>query len=235
MKSMPTLSYGLHSYRSRLTDSDAEPYFQAGGHPYQFSTEFNIATESEEPGVNFNEGEWYGSGSEPTHDPKELTSELPPGLVANPQGVPHCSLARFYNSECPNSTIIGTVGFRAFAWFQSGYRSIVPLYNLQPQGAYPGELGYRVAGFNFLIHAGVRSGSGYGISASASGIVAIGINRIRVTIWGVPAEHSHDALRGKQCGTTTAFWGDDFVQSPEGNERECGRNHEHLGPVPLRL
>jgi hypothetical protein len=241
-------AFGLHSFAASVTESPCEigaispepfvchPYTQAGGHPYQFTTEFKLATVTE-PAID---NEWGENGISPAGDPRDLVAELPPGLIANPQAVPHCSLAQFFANECSPSTIVGTVGFRAFGKAQGGLQALVPLFNLQPTGDFPGELGYQVSGgLPYLITAGVRSASDYGVSAGSFGLPPANLTRVRVTIWGVPAEHSHDALRGKDCGhemiagKEAAFWYQYFDNSPAHNEAECAEDIENgLGPLP---
>jgi hypothetical protein len=217
-----------------------EPYTQAGGHPFQFSTEFNFAT-APNPRRAFGNGEhpgvWGKEGHFPVHDPQSIVAELPPGLIVNPQGVPRCSLADFVTSTCPISTIVGTIGVRAFGEYNGAFASNFPVYNLQPQGAYPGELGYTVADtLPFFITAGLRSGSDFGITAGSTGVLPVGIDRVRLTLWGVPAESSHDGLRGKQCAGaagTRPWWRNEFMQSPELAFRQCLEDTTNiLGPFP---
>ncbi len=225
--------YGISAFTSALTDSSGQAYTQAGGHPYQFSTQIDVATATEAE----RSGAWGLVGSETVHDPNTLVSELPPGLIANPQAVPHCALAAFFVDECPISTIVGDVGYREGSHYQGTFNQLVPLFNLQPNGAFPGELGYDVQNLPFLITAGVRGGTDYGVTATGSALLSVGLNRVRVNLWGVPADPSHDALRGKICrGTSTYYqgWGFTFGIEPE---RDCegdtpANGGSTLGPFP---
>ncbi len=158
-------TFGVFHFDSTLTDSAGIPYTLAGGHPFQFTTEFNFGTYScASPGEN---SSWQWSGTCPMHDPKDITSDLPPGLVANPQGVPHCLLADYFAEECErNKVAVGSAGIRFFGWTEGASRIISPVFNLQPQGSYPGELGITIGGAPFIvITTGVRSGSDYGVTA----------------------------------------------------------------------
>ena len=75
----PNPSFGTLHFDSELTDaSKTTPYTQAGGHPYQFITEFNFETYSSAKGGTQTE-EWSIFGAAPVGDPKEIGSELPPG------------------------------------------------------------------------------------------------------------------------------------------------------------
>jgi uncharacterized repeat protein (TIGR01451 family) len=210
-------AFGIHRFDAPLTDSSANPYTQAGGHPYQLSTEFNFATRT-----ILRQTAWDQAGIAPVRDPKDISAELPPGLIGNPQDLPRCSLADFFENECPISTVVGNVGVRAFGWSQGGFRFMIPLFNLQPAGAFPGELGYDVGGFDFLLTAGLRSGSDYGLTVTGAGTPEVNLGRVRVTIWGVPADPSHDALRGKGCGGASGMlWAERYANSIERDERDC--------------
>ncbi len=222
----PEPPFGKLGFASALTDSSANPYTQAGGHPYQFTTEFNLATYTEslspeERLTNYTEtGGWAISGAFPVHDAKEISSDLPPGLFANPQGVPTCSLADFFAQECPLKTAVGNLDLRLFGYTEGPVRFMIPVLNLQPTGAYPGELGALFAGLPLvLITASVRSGGNFGITATSTAAEAE-INRLRLNLWGVPADPSHDKLRAKECSFAGNF------QTIEQLERAC-ESHLH--------
>ena len=189
-------AFGMLGFGASVTDAGGAPYMQAGGHPYQFTTEFNFATFSAANESSFSE---YGTA--PLYDPKDITSELPPGLIANPQGVPHCSLADYFVEECEKTKVaVGTACLRAFIWTEGACRLISPVFNLEPHGSFPGELGITVGGAPFIIlTTSIRDGGNYGVTANDVGIQA-GLSRVRLTLWGVPADETHNALRGKSCG-----------------------------------
>jgi hypothetical protein len=216
--------FGKLGFDSTLSDSSANPYTEAGGHPYQFVTEFSFATYS--TAVPHSPGDispltWWRTGTQPVGDPKEIGSELPPGLIANPQAVPHCALADYFAQECALKDQVGVLGVRLFSYTESAIHYLDPVYNLQPTGAYPGELGATIGGLPLvLITAGVRSGSDYGVSAISTAGEA-GLSRARLTLWGVPADSGHDALRVGECSSSdTAEFPLDF-QSAEEFERSC--------------
>jgi hypothetical protein len=186
---------GLPDFSASLGDSSGLPYAEAGGHPYQLGVDYHFATFAEKDSGT----SWGFSGVLPAHDPKDIAAELPAGLIGNPQAVPTCSLADFFASECALKTVVGTVAVAAFHGNdQTAFNFIVPLFNLQPTGAFPGELGYQI-GFPFLISAGLRSGSDYGLTTTGAGTGEALVTRVRVTTWGIPADPSHDGVRGKIC------------------------------------
>jgi hypothetical protein len=231
----PEPSFGFHGFGAPLLDSGANPYTQAGGHPYQYTTEFDFKTKPELRRLPSQEEDWGTFGVAPVRDPRNITADLPPGLLGNPQGVPRCPLADFFVNECEISAVVGFVGYRGYGEYQSGYSAIVPLFNLQPSGAYPGELGYLTnGGVPFFITARLRSGSDYGITLGQTGTPAIGLTRVHVTAWGVPAAHEHDAMRGKECSGAHPIdsWRSHFASSTELDERQCEANAEASGSFP---
>jgi hypothetical protein len=196
-------SFGHLGFGAYATNAAGEPYTQAGGHPFEFSTEFNFATLScLNPNNLFAPEAWgpiYFSQC-PLYDPKDVSAEFPPGLVANPQAVPHCPLADYFAGECEiRKVAVGTADLRPFAMSSSAYKYIEPVLNLEPSNRYPGELGILVLGAPFIvITTGIRDGGDYGVSATNAAIQS-GLNRFRLNLWGVPADPAHDSLRGKKC------------------------------------
>jgi hypothetical protein len=188
---------GPPTFSAALSTEGGEAVTQAGSHPYQFTTEFDLPTYS------FDEKDISGNVvplADPVHDPRQLASDLPPGLVADPQAVPTCALADFFAEACSRKTAVGTGSVNIFSRAKTRFTHVEPIYNLQPTGAFPGELGLIVTGAPFtLITAQVRSGSDYGITAATTGAEETGLTRARINLWGIPAESAHDGLRQKEC------------------------------------
>jgi hypothetical protein len=195
---------GTLHFGASLTDAAGDPYTQAGGHPFQFTTDFGLETFSTaRPSGGTTQSvreQFWASGTHPVHDPRFISAELPPGLIANPQGVPRCSLAAFFSQECEvNKVAVGDAGISLVGFSEGAFRVIEPVLNLQPSGSYPGELGITLAGLPIVtITAGVRSASDYGVTATST-TAEDGVYRVHLSLWGVPADSSHDGLRGKVC------------------------------------
>ena len=187
---------GILHFESSITNASGEPYTQAGGHPYEFSTDFHFETYSTitSPG-----GEWNERGAAPFHDPKNIVADLPPGLVVNPGNAPHCSLADYFTQECEyNKVSVGDAILQIFGQSSGGFHA--PIVNLDPVGAYPGELGVPVFGIPIIvITTGIRTGPGYGIAATSLG-AQVDLNRTRLNLWGIPADEGHNSLRGLEGG-----------------------------------
>jgi uncharacterized repeat protein (TIGR01451 family) len=187
---------GILHFDSSITNASGEPYTQAGGHPYEFSTDFHFETYSTIASLG---GGWNERGAAPFHDPKNIVADLPPGLVVNPRNAPHCSLADYFTQECEyNKVSVGDAILQIFGQSSGGFHA--PIVNLDPVGAYPGELGVPVFGIPIIvITTGIRTGPGYGIAATSLG-AQVDLNRTRLNLWGIPADEGHNSLRGLEGG-----------------------------------
>jgi len=169
---------------------------QAGSHP-DFVFQFGFATQAS------------GFVAETA---KEVDVDLPPGLIANPTTVPTCTDAQLIgnpilaNVECPKDSMIGSAS-QAFVGVTEPGSGESPLYNMATYGDRPAEFGTNIAGVIIKIVPTVRPGD-HGISTVTSNIPEA--NRyaaLGVTIWGVPADKSHDYLReGTSSLPRTAFF-----------------------------
>ncbi|HVC08274.1 MAG TPA: hypothetical protein VND98_11925 [Solirubrobacterales bacterium] len=205
---------GHLGFEASITDSSGNPYRQAGGHPYQFSTEFNFETYS---GETLQTGEFGRDGVAPVHDPRNLTAEMPPGLVVNPQAVPHCTLADYFSEACEEiKDAVGTSCIRAFARSEGHCHLMEPVFNLEPERSFPAEFGITVGHAPFIVvTTGVNSLGDY--SATATNVaIQVDTTRVRLTLWGVPANQGHDKLRAKGC----QYVGDEWITEAE-NWAEC--------------
>ncbi len=220
---------GTLHFGSSLTDGGGTPYFQAGGHPYQFTTEFNFETFSYVSSVG---SDWQSFGTGPVPDPKDISALLPPGLIANPQGVPRCLLAAYFTQECDvTNDSVGFANIRIFGRHEGG--TISPIVNLEPAGAYPGQLGISLGGLPIImITTGIRSGADYGVSATNLAAQA-DLNRVILTLWGVPADEGHDSLRGKECQLGISSLKN--FSSPAAMQRECEGESTAEGGGPAEV
>jgi hypothetical protein len=182
--------FGISKFTISATNEAGEPYTQAGGHPYEVTTdiEFNTLEDTVTHTQN------------PAQELRDSFADVPPGLVGYPAVTSRCSRGTFLRQECPSSTQVGTYSVR----YQSspGVPTIFegPVYNLIPDPGHPAEFGIRTAGgVSFVLTAHVRTGKGYGITIGDAGIPAVSIEGVGLTFWGVPAAESHNAQRGRLC------------------------------------
>lgn len=172
------------------------PFTQAGGHPWALTTVVEFENElipSED-------------GRIPTQEPKDVFVNLPPGLLGNPMAVPRCSLTEaFARGECPGATQVGVYRVR---WFD-GKQTLGPIVDVAPEKgqsaefALENEFHVSAAITGHLVRAHEHGKNGYGLSVSSTGIPTVQLYRIETTFWGVPADPSHDAMRGLVCKANT--------------------------------
>jgi hypothetical protein len=197
--------FGIRAFDQEIaSDAAGDAYTQAGGHPYAITT--HIAFNSHH---NLQLEEIFGVPLEsPDVDVKDTVVNLPPGLLGNPTVVNECSESQLGGAgkqagigsavpECPVSSIVGTVHLET-AWkglllYRSG---TVPLYNMVPSTGEPAKFGFSVFGVPIALTGGVRNGGDFGVTVTSSNIpIAIPLDGVDVTFWGVPADPSHDAQR----------------------------------------
>jgi hypothetical protein len=181
-----------------VTSADGSTVTQAGAHPYQMTTELSLPLGDFNPLI----GEF-----EADQQAKDLTVDLPPGLVANPNAVARCTEAQFEAEiteaepeRCPPESQVGTIS----ALVQLGNTELVgpivaPLYNIVPPPGAPAEFGFFARGLGGYVHisGGVRTGSDYALSATGTDIYAgARLVGVKATLWGQPSDVSHDRQRG---------------------------------------
>jgi hypothetical protein len=122
-------------------------------------------------------------------DAKNISIDLPTGLVGNPHATPQCDQVDFSLNRCPLESEIGVSNF--------GFQP-TPIYNLIPHPGQAGLTGFNIAAINAPAYTVLssRTGSDYGLTASVEGIFhLIPIHNINQTLWGVPAAPSNDPVR----------------------------------------
>jgi hypothetical protein len=180
----------LESANVSATNANGSPDVQAGSHPYALTTSFTLGLSA--PGTDAEEGGL-----------KDVRLELPPGFVGNPTVVPQCSYEEFMAKQCPNDTVIGWALTRTGkqVTLAKTYQWWDPLYNMVPPPGVPAEFVFDVAGtVPVILNASVRTGGDYGITVNVHNISeALYVDSSTVTVWGVPAEASHNPYRGGDC------------------------------------
>jgi hypothetical protein len=174
-----------------------KPYVftQAGGHPWGLLTTGELTTEKSVT----------GGGVQPTRDPKDIVASLPPGLLGDPQALPRCSLPLLTTGgggRCPASTMVGS-----YALYESGGREITgSIVNVKPEAGQSAEFALDLAGSGttdtpVLTAHLVRTAQGsYAFTVTSNNIPPqTTLYRFETMFWGVPADPSHDAMRGELC------------------------------------
>ena len=176
---------GLQNFAFAVLNKNGTSDTQAGSHPYEMTTSFTV---NSAPG---NEG--------PVADPKDVEVTLPVGMIGNAQVVPQCPRAEFdtgINNQgvphCPADTQVGT---ELFSLVHQNFTLEMPVYNLTHPKNVPAEFGFGVLHHHAVIDAGLRTGEGYAIKVNLGNIEQIGFMSSTLTVWGEPADPSHDPDR----------------------------------------
>jgi hypothetical protein len=167
---------------------------QAGSHPFQLTTTFAL-NQSLNP-------------AKPPALPRNLSFNLPPGLVGNATAVAQCTDQQFdtiahegTGNGCPQDTALGVASITVDEPVGLELQTFaVPLFNLTPGVGEPARFGFEFAHAPVTLDTSVRSGADYGVAATVSNTTEL-LNFISssVTIWGVPGDSRHDGARGWGC------------------------------------
>lgn len=170
---------------------------QAGGHP-DIEAMIWVSNSSTQPNPF--------TGCE-CHDLKNIVIDGPAGTIPNVYATPRCDAADFGANQCPIDSQIGIVkvGISNDAPGTTFFFDVyLAVYNLIPHPNQAGLVGFYTPALASPIFIVVdsRTESDYGLAFTVSGIthIANGVSVIEQTFWGVPADHSHDALRYKPAG-----------------------------------
>lgn len=177
---------------------------QAGSHPASFTTLLgtNVQTvvAGEEECGGFARTYPQNDCADEPLSPRDVEVALPAGLVGDPLAMPRCTQAQFESAEggnynCPADTQVGTIYLTFYGSATAPQRE--PVYNVEPPTGQPAELGFTFAGtVHVPIFFHVRSDGDYGLTTEVREITQYDPIRLAaLTIWGVPAEESHNPIR----------------------------------------
>lgn len=183
---------GSEGFAFSATEADGSPAITAGTHPYALTTK-----------LNFNR---LGGGSYSDGDVRDISLELPPGLLENPAVVDRCPIALFHvprdspfqesasGESCPLRSQVGIMTVRGVA----GASRTFGLFNLAPPPGFPALLGANPFGSPITFAPRIRSAAGeFGLTLSARDISQqLDITGLQMTVWGNPWLVQHDLERG---------------------------------------
>jgi hypothetical protein len=178
-------TFGIEAFSFGVLDKKGQPYTQAGGHPYEWTTSFTLNTTD----TIVNTIPRKASDA----NIRDVETELPAGLIAGATATPTCPRNLIAVEQCSPATQVGEIEVQD----AEGAAFVEPLYNVTPPANVPVELGAVVANLvRVYIDGNVRTGGDYGATAKViSTSEEDNIVSTRVSIWGVPADPSHDERR----------------------------------------
>jgi hypothetical protein len=180
---------------------------QAGSHPFQLTTALNLNQTAESIPLAQGHSESGLIGTAPAL-PRRLSFNLPAGLIGDPRAVPACSTVDFTTigfddiNACKPGSAIG-VAVVTLNLPDPAFHNVtraVPLWNLVPASGEPARFGFEVLHVPVVLDTSLRSSGDYGVSVSVNeSPESAQLLSSEVTIWGAPAEASHDQSRGWGC------------------------------------
>jgi hypothetical protein len=194
--------FGVESYELTPENEDGTRDVQAGTHPFQLTTTFNL-NKSLEFNPNFKRLE----ASAPVL-PRDLRFVLPPGLLGNITVVPTCSGVDFTTigeeaiDLCPADTAIGTARVTVNEPNNLGgvITESIPVFNLAPERGEPARFGVEIDKVPVVFNTAVLTGSDYAVEVSAENAPqTVALLGTQVSLWGVPGSSRHDESRGWEC------------------------------------
>ncbi len=171
--------FGFSNADAWASNADGTIDRQAGSHPYEFTFNFELNADGE---------------TVPVDEGRNVTVNLPPGLIGNSTAVQRCTREEFDQEHCPTGSQIGV----APSGLGGGYLPFVlvfPVYNMVPPQGRPAEFAFTLFNNSVFLDASVRSDGDYGITEHVNNIPQRLVVTSTVTIWGVPGDPGHNAQR----------------------------------------
>ena len=199
------VTYAVESFSFGATALDGAFESQAGAHPYEQSTSFELpSTATSSPEQAFR----------PAKNPRFVTLTLPDGFVGNPLQAPRCPPRALQEVQaqggqllapCPSGSLVGFItlltgrsGGAAGTFSGNGDTSAV--YNLIPEAGHAAELGFSYDGFAVFLYLDVVFEEGrYRLRVAIPGTPIVDLDGLVLTLFGDPGAH------GEQGGLTGAF------------------------------
>jgi hypothetical protein len=174
-------------------------YTQAGGHPYEAWTAFQMNRSTDAGGFLKVDGGSF----------RNVRVDLPPGLVGNPTAVPQCPKTRRIPFDvadinrhgpeafCPPESVVG-FALLTLPASPAGSVQTTPsvVFNMEPSPGAAASFGFQYAGSQAFLDATLRADGEYAVSIRVRDAVnAVPVLGVRVALWGVPADPRHDVQR----------------------------------------
>ncbi len=191
-----------------VTDANGTPARQAGAHPdvrFRFTLPKNDASD---PATSF-----------PVEDPHQMVVDLPPGLVGNPTVADTCSETMIKAGLSGNFALCPIAAQVGIAHVLNGSHDTslavqAPIYNLEAPVGMPAVFAFNAFGAVVRLTPSVRPGD-FGITVDSGTIAqSIPVHGADITLWGVPADPSHDPQRYAEFGASGITFPPATTQAP---------------------
>lgn len=169
------------------------PVREAGSHPERLQLAFDLDTLSRS-------SQSAGYDIDAVGSLRNFALALPPGFVGNPAAAVECPAIQFLAGACARASQVGRVDLVTGPSPSTGFPGLhsAPVYELQPARGTLIDLGFAVAGNPVHVRFGLDPSNDYSVVAEARDLnESESLLYLKMTLWGVPADHSHDSER---CG-----------------------------------
>jgi len=181
--------FGLKDFEVTLNNEDGSPATQAGSHPFEMSTTFDVNTKIE------------SAKEVPDGDVKSLRFQFAPGFIGAPIAVPRCATVDFLAVDtkgypaCSDVTAVGTTQTQIL---NAGGIFGEPVYNLVPPPGVAAKIGFIAFQIPITVEIGVNDKAPNNITAGLFNLPqVVEFYGSSTQLWGVPAAHVHDPFRGR--------------------------------------
>jgi hypothetical protein len=155
--------------------------------PYQASTEFVLNKKFTEPSDDVH---WLESVT-PEGSINDVVVDLPAGFAGDPTAVPECASPAL---DCSDSSQVGVAKYEQYG--SSGNLQMVAVYNMEPVKGTPARFAFPTPVGPVILTPVLRSDGDWALSVHAKNLSeANPVYSSEVTLWGVPADPSHDLQR----------------------------------------
>lgn len=177
-------------------------FTQAGGHPYEAWTAFQVNQEEDPNGFLRPQGGGF----------RNVQVDLPPGLIGNPTAVPACPKTRRIavdGNDVQNNppetfcSPASVVGLALLTFSGDPFNGIGPVetypsvvFNVEPPPGVAATFGFNFSGSQIFLDATVRADGEYAVQIRSRNAVNVGRPLgVKVALWGNPSDATHDAQR----------------------------------------
>jgi hypothetical protein len=199
----PPTVFAVNEFAFEPGNETAGQETQAGGHPWELTTNLGVPVVAAPPGSTGAGGSLF----EPVKNVKRVIVELPLGSVGNPLAATkpanECTEVQLHVNACPAESRVGTSAFAAgffhkgeFAFTEDASGSTAEccsaVYQMKPEAGYPAEFGLLVEEVPVVMYASVvHTPAGYRLRIVVPGVPQeIGLLDSELTFFGEPGQQN---------------------------------------------
>jgi hypothetical protein len=214
-------SFEVTGFDGAALQRDGTTSTQAGEHPFEVVTEFELTTHLDNNG-----------NITPDANPRDIEVALPAGFSGNPTNVATCTQAQLSKTkegrpQCPLESQIGYAVIDFALGGATVQRGKFPIYNMERPLGSPALFGFNIVALPVYVRVRIRTGGDYGVTAVMSPVSqATPVVGGEFHLWGVPADSGHDKDRGVVGGPSC-------VESGTGCEGTVTGAPSEAAPAPF--